>query len=86
MTAKSIEVPREATIDDEFAKSLGMESLQKLKDAVRDQLKREFDGVSRQRLKRALLWSRSTSATISNCRKRSSNRNSMASGSRRSNR
>ncbi|MBZ0140558.1 MAG: trigger factor, partial [Pseudorhodoplanes sp.] len=55
VTAKSIEVPREATIDDEFAKSLGMESLQKLKDAVRDQLKREFDGVSRQRLKRALL-------------------------------
>lgn len=55
VTAKSIEAPREVTIDDEFAKSLGMESLQKLKDAVRDQLKREFDGVSRQRLKRALL-------------------------------
>ena len=55
VTGKSIEAPREVTIDDEFAKSLGMESLQKLKDAVRDQLKREFDGVSRQRLKRALL-------------------------------
>lgn len=55
VTAKSIEAPREVTIDDEFAKSLGMESLEKLKDAVREQIKREYDGVSRQRLKRALL-------------------------------
>ncbi|MBV6488354.1 MAG: trigger factor [Pseudorhodoplanes sp.] len=55
VTAKSIEAPREVTTDDEFAKSLGMESLEKLKDAVREQIKREYDGVSRQRLKRALL-------------------------------
>lgn len=55
VTAKSVEAPREVTIDDEFAKSLGMESLEKLKDAVREQIKREYDGVSRQRLKRALL-------------------------------
>jgi len=54
-TAKPIEAPREVTTDDEFAKSLGKESLEKLKDAVREQIKREYDGVSRQRLKRALL-------------------------------
>ncbi|NWG23042.1 MAG: trigger factor [Pseudorhodoplanes sp.] len=55
VTAKSIEAPREVTIDDEFAKSLGMESLAKLKDAVRDRIKREHDAASRAKLKRALL-------------------------------
>ena len=52
---KSIEAPKEVTIDDEFAKSLGMESLDKLKDALRDRIKQEHDRVSRQRVKRALL-------------------------------
>ena len=51
---KSIEAPKEVTIDDEFAKSLGMESLDKLKDALRDRIKQEHDRVSRQRVKRAL--------------------------------
>jgi trigger factor len=55
VTAKSIEAPREVTIDDEFAKSLGMESLDKLKEAVKDRIKREHDGASRAKLKRALL-------------------------------
>lgn len=55
VTAKLIEAPREVAIDDEFAKSLGMESLDKLKDAVRDRIKREHDGATRARLKRALL-------------------------------
>lgn len=55
VTAKSIETPREVTIDDDFAKSLGMESLDKLKEAVRDRIKREHDGATRARLKRALL-------------------------------
>ncbi|MFZ5693291.1 MAG: trigger factor [Pseudomonadota bacterium] len=54
VTAKSIEAPGEVKIDDEFAKSLGMESLDKLKDAVRDRIQREHDSVSKQRLKRAL--------------------------------
>ncbi len=52
---KSIEAPKDVTIDDEFAKSLGMESLDKLKDALRDRVKQEHDRVSRQRIKRALL-------------------------------
>ncbi|HKY87091.1 MAG TPA: trigger factor [Pseudorhodoplanes sp.] len=52
---KSIETPKDVTIDDEFAKSLGMESLDKLKDALRDRIKQEHDRVSRQRVKRALL-------------------------------
>ena len=43
------------TLDDEFAKSLGMESLAKLKEAVKDRLGREHAEVTRRRLKRALL-------------------------------
>jgi len=52
---KSIEAPKDVTIDDEFAKSLGMESLEKLKEALRDRIKQEHERVTRQRLKRGLL-------------------------------
>ncbi len=55
VTARSIESPREVEIGEDFAKSLGMESLDKLKEAVKDRLRQEHDAVSRQRLKRALL-------------------------------
>ena len=55
VTAKAIEAPGKVTIDDEFAKSLGMESLAKLKDAVKDRLSRDHAEVTRRRLKRALL-------------------------------
>ena len=55
VTAKSIETPGEVTLDDAFAKSLGLESLAKLRDAVKDRLTREHAGASRQKLKRALL-------------------------------
>ena len=55
VTAKSIEAPGEVKTDDEFAKSLGMESLAKLRDAVKDRLGRELLAMSRQKLKRALL-------------------------------
>jgi len=54
VTAKSIEAPRDVSIDDDFAKSLGMESLDKLKAAVRERIQREHDSVSKQKLKRAL--------------------------------
>ena len=55
VTAKSIESPGKVTIDDEFAKSLGLESLAKLRDAVKDRLVREHTAMSRQKVKRALL-------------------------------
>jgi trigger factor len=54
-TATSIEAPQETTIDDEFAKTLGLESLDKLKEAARERLKAEFAGATRQRVKRLLL-------------------------------
>ena len=54
-TATAIEAPGETTIDDEFAKTLGLESLDKLKEAARERLTAEFAGATRQRVKRALL-------------------------------
>ena len=54
-TATLIEAPGETTIDDEFAKTLGLESLDKLKEAARERLVTEFAGATRQRVKRALL-------------------------------
>ena len=55
VTAKSIETPGAVTVDEEFAKSLGIELLSKLRDAVKDRIAREHVGVSRQKIKRALL-------------------------------
>ncbi|HET8545848.1 MAG TPA: trigger factor [Pseudolabrys sp.] len=55
VTAKSIEAPGTVTIDDEFAKGLGLESIEKLRDAVKDRITREHASMSRQKIKRALL-------------------------------
>ena len=55
VTAKSIETPGEVKVDDEFAKTLGMESLAKLRDAVKDRMQREFASMTRAKVKRALL-------------------------------
>ena len=54
-TATVIEAPGDTVIDDEFAKTLGLESLDKLKEAARERLVSEFAGATRQRVKRALL-------------------------------
>ena len=54
-TATTIEAPQDVAIDDEFAKTLGLESLDKLKEAARERLVAEFAGATRQRVKRALL-------------------------------
>jgi trigger factor len=55
VTVTAVAAPGELVVDDEFAKSYGMESLDKLKDAVRSTMQRELDSVSRAKLKRALL-------------------------------
>lgn len=55
LTVKSIETPGTVAMDDAFAKTLGLESLVKLKQAVRERLQQELTGASRQRLKRQLL-------------------------------
>ena len=55
VTAKSIETPGKVNIDEDFAKSLGLESLAKLRDAVKDRISRDHAAASRQKIKRALL-------------------------------
>jgi trigger factor len=54
-TATLIEAPKDKAIDDEFAKALGLESLDKLKEAARERLAVEYAGATRQRVKRTLL-------------------------------
>jgi len=54
-SATLVEAAQEAVIDDEFAKTLGLESLDKLKEAARERLAAEFAGATRQRVKRTLL-------------------------------
>jgi trigger factor len=55
VTAKSLTSPGTVALDDAFAKSLGMESLARLREAVKDRLAREHAGATRRRLKRGLL-------------------------------
>jgi trigger factor len=52
---KEVQAPGETAIDDEFAKNFGMESLDKLKEAVRDAIKRDYDSQSRRKVKKDLL-------------------------------
>jgi trigger factor len=55
VTAKAVEAPGTVTMDDAFAKSLGVDSLDKLKEAVKARLQQEHAALSRQRVKRQLL-------------------------------
>ena len=55
VTVTEVQAPGETKIDDELAKSFGMESLDKLKDAIRDQIGRDFTAQSRRKLKKGLL-------------------------------
>jgi trigger factor len=55
VTAKKVESPSAVTLDDEFAKTLGLESLAKLRDAIRERIEREHASASRQKIKRTLL-------------------------------
>ena len=54
-TVKAVEAPAESKIDDELAKRLGLESLESLKDALKQRFVREHSAQSRMRAKRALL-------------------------------
>src|SRR3569833_3164703 len=55
VTAKSVETPGKVEVNDEFAKSLGLESVGKLREVVKDSITREHAGMARQKVKRALL-------------------------------
>ncbi|QNE05022.1 trigger factor [Croceicoccus marinus] len=55
ITVKAVKVPGETKIDDEFAKSLGLEGLDKLKELLKAQLEQETAGLTRTQMKRQLL-------------------------------
>jgi trigger factor len=55
IAAKALKTRKARAVDDELAKSVGMADLAALKDAIRGSLQREYDALSRLRLKRNLL-------------------------------
>ncbi len=55
VTVTKIQAPGEAKIDDEFAKTMGMESLGDLKDAISKAIGTDYEAASRRRLKKGLL-------------------------------
>lgn len=52
---KDVAAPKRPAVDDEFAKTLGAESLANLRELVTEQIKREYEQASRAKLKRVLL-------------------------------
>ncbi|MBK7361605.1 MAG: trigger factor [Micavibrio sp.] len=52
---KELREPGEAKIDDDFAKSLGLDNLDALKTAVQDQMQQEYDRQSKMYLKKTLM-------------------------------
>ena len=50
-----VEAPNEVAIDDEFAKTLGLDDLGKLKEIVKDQISGQYAAQTRQKVKRQLL-------------------------------
>lgn len=55
VTVKAIKAPKASKADDDFAKAIGVESLDKLKELVKQNLQANNDRQSRFRLKRTLL-------------------------------
>ncbi len=55
ITVKAVKVAGEAQLDDEFAKNLGLESMEQLKGLLRGQLEQETAGLTRTQMKRQLL-------------------------------
>ena len=54
-TVKSVKTAAETKLDDEFAKSMGLNDLEHLRGLVRDQLAQELNGLTRTHMKRQLL-------------------------------
>ncbi|OYU14052.1 MAG: trigger factor [Alphaproteobacteria bacterium PA4] len=55
ITVTALEVPVETAIDDDFAKNFGIDSLDALKEILKDQLDAELGGLTRTHMKRKLL-------------------------------
>ncbi|RUW60192.1 trigger factor [Mesorhizobium sp. M7A.F.Ca.US.008.03.1.1] len=55
VTVKEVSQPGALEINDETAKNLGLESLERLRDVVRGQIENQFGAMTRQKVKRQLL-------------------------------
>lgn len=55
VTVKGVEAPGELEVNDELAKTIGFDSLEALKNVIRDSMKRDFDSQSRRKVKKLLL-------------------------------
>ena len=55
VTVKEVSKPGELEINDEMAKNLGLESLERLREIVRGQIESQFGSMTRQKVKRQLL-------------------------------
>ncbi len=55
ITVHEVKVPGESKLDDDFAKQLGLESMEQLKGLLRGQLEQETAGLTRTQMKRSLL-------------------------------
>jgi trigger factor len=55
VTIKEVSEPGEVVLDDEFAKGLRLESMEKLREAIGKQIESEYGRATRQRVKRQML-------------------------------
>ncbi|QLC24068.1 trigger factor [Parasphingopyxis algicola] len=55
VTVGEVRKPKEAKADDEFAKSLGLEGIDKLRELMKGQVEQELNGLTRTHMKRKLL-------------------------------
>jgi trigger factor len=55
VTVKEVASAGEITIDDELATKLGLESAERLREVVREQIESQYGSVTRQKVKRQLL-------------------------------
>ncbi|QIG54782.1 trigger factor [Altererythrobacter sp. BO-6] len=55
ITVKQVKIETETKVDEEFAKSLGLEGLEQLKGLIRGQLEQQTAGLTRTQMKRQLL-------------------------------
>ncbi|HEY0439822.1 MAG TPA: trigger factor [Xanthobacteraceae bacterium] len=55
VTAKQVMAPGAAEVNEEFAKSLGLDSIERLREAIKERLARDHTAATRRRLKRSLL-------------------------------
>ena len=55
VTVKEVATPGELVIDDELAKTLGLESAERLREVVREQIEGQYGQYTRQKIKRQIL-------------------------------